>query len=190
MGSTVGEMLWEEDQLCHTCRGKWIRAGSGHRFSGCRTEILYLYNQDTASVLLQYKEMGDEALKDVFLCRDRKRLSLKYRGSTLVLMPSREEKVRERGFPHLRKMFEQLDLPMLDCFEKTDPRDQKELSYEERQTIVLKLKNVTLPEKIVLVDDVITTGATMRAALSCVKDRCGSVRILAVFAVAGEHGIS
>ena len=188
-GSTLGEIFWEDDLLCSDCRSQWIRWKGVRKIGNLVPEILYKYNSTGSACLRQFKESGDEALKDVFLYRDRNRLKRKYRGWTLLLMPSTEKKRRQRGFSHLEEMYGSLGLPMLECFEKTEDTEQKGLDYEERQYIGIRLKDQALPERIVLADDVITTGATLRSALACIDRKKHRIRVLSVFGVSTETGI-
>ncbi|MBQ2689120.1 MAG: hypothetical protein IJG05_03480 [Solobacterium sp.] len=188
-GTALGEIFWEDDLLCSGCRRQWIRWKEVRRIHTVVPEILYRYNHMGSACLRQFKETGDEALKDVFLYRERNRLKRKYHGWTLLLMPSTPEKLQQRGFIHLEEMYGSLGLPMRDCFEKTAETEQKLLDYTERQSIGIRLKEAEFPERRVLVDDVITTGATLRSALSCIDRKKHRVRILSVFCVSGDTGI-
>ena len=174
-------LFQKEDVLCADCRGTWKRIETRFRFSGRNGFALYAYEGGFSECLLQYKELCDEALKPVFLMQDRNRLRRMYKGRTLVLLPSSEEKQASRGFSHLAGMFECLGLPMLEPFEKTDPVSQKKRSRTERTAMVsgIRLKSgVRIPEKIVLADDVITTGSTMKGALAALPADC-DIRIFA-----------
>ena len=179
----IGDILFYEDMICRSCRAGFHPYGKAGRFSGVRTEILYVYEDMMRSALIQFKECGDEALKDVFLYRERTRLRLKYHGYTLLLMPSGKTKTERRGFSHLREMFSSLCLPMEEPFAQTAEMDQKGKNRRERErmaaNIILK-KDAVLPEKILLADDVITTGSTLRGALRLLDDKKHTIRILAV----------
>ena len=167
--ASFADLFQNPDVLCPECRGSWKRISRRFRFEGRKAYALYAYNDAFSSCLIQFKELGDEALKDVFLYPDRARLRRMYRGRTLVLLPSSEAKRRERGFSHLEELFAGVGLPMLEPFVKTDAGDQKRRTREERRQmragIALK-PGIVLPKKLVLADDVITTGSTMRGALA------------------------
>ncbi len=166
---TFADIFREEDVLCTECRGEWKRIGRRFRFQGKQAFALYEYNAAFSSCLLQFKECGDEALKQAFLYPDRKMLKRMYHGRTLLLLPSTEEKVRERGFSHLKELFEVLGLPMMEPFVKTEETSQKYLTCSQRREMTrgIALKpDITLPRHAVLADDVITTGSTIKGALS------------------------
>ena len=143
---TFADLFRGEDVLCSACRGQWKRISHRFRFCGKNAFGLYEYNDAFSSCLIQFKELGDEALKDVFLYPDCARLKRMYHGRTLLLLPSAAEKLEARGFSHLWEMFESIGLPMLEPFVKRD--------------------TVHLPKRVVLADDVITSGSTMKGALA------------------------
>ncbi len=176
------EVLFEEDLLCHACRSQWIERKQKFQIDGIRADSDWEYEGGFSKCLLQYKECNDEALQEVFLNLKREKLRRRYRGYTLLLMPSTEEKNEERGFHHLPGMFECLGLEMLEPFEKVRTDQQKELNRAGRRKMVhgIRLKPVvTLPEKVVLCDDVITTGSTMRGALNCLERKTHKILIYA-----------
>ena len=166
-------LFQKEDVLCPECRDTWKRISRRFRFDGHDAYALYAYEGGFSECLLQYKELCDEALKPAFLMPDRNRLRRMYRGRTLLLLPSTEENLEYRGFSHLKGMFELLGLPMMEPFEKTDAASQKHLHKAERKAMAsgIRLKpGVHLPKKAVLVDDVITTGSTMRGAIAALPE--------------------
>ena len=171
----------KKDVLCASCRGSWKPIRQKTVFFGKPAYFLYEYNEAFSHCLIQFKECGDEALKSVFLYPEKEALRRRFAGCTLLLLPSSEEKRRARGFSHLALMFEILHLPMLEPFEKTVHADQKALGRRGRvrmsESIRLK-EGVRLPKKIVLADDVLTTGATMKGALSCLPKKA-EVRVFA-----------
>ena len=89
-----------------------------------------------------------------------------------MLMPSSPQNLERRGFSHLQEIFACVRMPMLEVFTKTDTAVQKELTYEERQQmkehIILK-EGAVIPKKVLLCDDVYTTGATIRGALRALQ---------------------
>lgn len=174
------DLLLSDDVLCRACRGSWKAAPGMFMAGGIRAEAPWLYEDAFSSCLLQYKEAGDEALGDVFLWPVRHRLARKWRGWTLLLMPGTEEKRRQRGFSHLRGMFACLGLRMEEPFLLKEQFSQKNRSPSERQrmahNIVLK-PGARLPQKVLLCDDTITTGATVLGAYAALPPGL-KVRIL------------
>jgi len=166
---TFSDLFQPEDVLCVSCRGQWKRISRRFRFCGKEAYALYEYNEAFSACLIQFKELGDEALKDAFLYPDRSRLKRMYRGRTLLLLPSAADKTEERGFSHLKELFEGTGLPVLEPFVKLEEGDQKARRRRERKTmehgIALK-PGIRLPRRVVLADDVITSGSTMKGALS------------------------
>lgn len=175
--------IFSEDMLCHECRNKWEKKENIFRFEGKKLRSSYVYNEPFADALLQYKECYDEALKDIFLYEVKNKLKLIYRGYTMVLMPSSTKKEEERGFSHLKLMFSSLKLPMIEPFIKIDERSQKGTNVEERKKITnsIKLKKgIILPNKLLLVDDVITTGATLSTAIALLPSNNKDIQIYTV----------
>lgn len=184
-GAALYDALYSDDPLCLSCRRKWIRKTMKMTFRSISLEASYIYNDAYSAALIQYKECGDEALADIFLYPVRNHIRLKYREYTLVPMPSTEQKRAERGFDHVSAMFACTGLPVMELFVKQGNSDQKRRSRNERilirDEICLK-QGVKLPEKILLIDDTITTGATLQAALSLLEGSGKNIRIYTVSA--------
>lgn len=139
-------------------------------------KALTLYDYDVFMKDLIYKLKGcyDYELKDVFLDMYKRELSLLFKGYTMIPAPSFHEDDTKRGFNHVVEIFKSLKLNMVEAFEKTEHFKQSDHNFYERKKIknVIKLKeNVNIPNKILLVDDIYTTGSTMRTMINALKEK-------------------
>lgn len=88
-------------------------------------------------------------------------------------MPSFYKDDIRREFNHVIEAFDSLKLPYLHLIEKIDEYKQSDQKYKDRTNISKHLKVSDLEKvrnkKILLVDDVVTTGSTLKAAISLIK---------------------
>lgn len=179
------DVLFSEDPLCQECRQQWNKKKIHFRLDGVNVNADYVYNAALSSALIQFKECGDEALKNVFLYEVKKKIQRKYKGYTICFMPSALEKQKLRGFNHLEEMYSCLHMPMIDPFMKTSSKSQKQLPGYLRRNMVheIALKSgIVLPKKCLLVDDTITTGSTLKGALHCLNQQVKDIEIYCVSA--------
>lgn len=111
----------------------------------------------------RYKFMGDYCLRKIFQQDIKNNLKpfLK-KGYTIVPVPLSEERLAERGFNQVEGLIE--GIPYRDIFEKRDIEKQSSKTREERlsQDNAFCLKEgINLPDKIIIVDDIYTTGSTL-----------------------------
>ena len=124
--------------------------------------------------MYQFKGCKDYELRTIFLEYYSQYLNYKFNGYTIIPAPSHKKSDEERGFNHVEEIFSILKLKMMKCIHKTKKVKQADLTTKEREKIgsVLKIEDVDLRrKKILLVDDVFTTGSTIKSMIKLVKER-------------------
>lgn len=97
-------------------------------------------------------------------------------ADALVFIPATARAYRRRGFDHMQAIATPLavmtDIELVDALVKHGSSDQRALGRQERQETSLGAYEVVADianKRVLLIDDVITTGATVRAAASALK---------------------
>ncbi len=135
---------------------------------------LYDYDDEVKEKLYQFKGCFDFELSKIFVIYFKNYLKLKYFGYFLVPAPSSKEANIRRKFNHVEEMFSLLKMPMIKCIHKTKNVKQSDLHVNQRKQVSkrLKIDDVSLVgKKILIVDDVYTTGSTVKAMIDLVKTK-------------------
>ncbi len=181
---SIRQLFYVNDVLCSSCRSELFDCHHKFKLEQISIEGFYYYSGKVRELLIQYKEYNDEALFPLFLYPYVKYVRKKYRGYKLVLMCSSQESLLKRGFNHLENMVDILRLETIDVLYKSKDISQKHLNFQERKNIgkYIHLKNAHLfkDEKILLVDDVITTGESIKAAYKLLKPHCLDLKVMCV----------
>ena len=155
--------------LCSTCFHQLEWHHQLRQFEGVSIESFFDYGPIFKSRIHQFKALGDIVLGKTFLYQHLDYIRLKYHGYTFVPAPSHHDHMINRGFHHLDEILLPLGCSILHLFFKNNAYRQAEQDFQGRQGIhevLRRFDQISVPRKLVLFDDVLTTGETMRSMLS------------------------
>lgn len=134
---------------------------------------VYEYNPFIRKLVYQYKGCYDYVLYDVFLECYYHLLKLEYRDYYIIPIPSYEKDDEERGFNHVKETYSRLGLKELNILMKTEKHKQATSTLKQRHEVYKALaikQNIDLRhKKVLIVDDIYTTGSTMKSAINLVE---------------------
>ena len=134
---------------------------------------LYDYSEFVKKQIYLFKGCFDYEMKNIFLNLFIKELKIYFQGYKVIPVPSYKKDDELRGFNHVLEVFKQMGLDILPIVEKTEHFKQAEKSAKERQSInkYLQLNSTKelTKDRLLIVDDIYTTGATMKAVINLVE---------------------
>ena len=166
--------LDKEYCICDECLKKLNSKFIHFSIFGVDAISIYDYDETIKGLLYQFKGCGDYELKNIFLDYYNEFITAKYHGYTMIPAPSSDEAEKERGFNQVVEMFLRIKLPMMRCIHKVNDVKQHTLTSKERSEIknLLCIDDVDLSKKkILIVDDVYTTGSTVKTMISLIKTK-------------------
>ena len=142
---------------CQDCQF-WCKEGAevSHR-------AIFTYNQAMKDFFSRYKFDGDFLLRKVFASFLSEELK-EYNEYQFVVIPLSKERYANRGFNQVEGLVDAAGFAYLDLLEKKEERASSSKSRSERLETEFPFfikSGVTIPKKILLIDDIYTTGTTI-----------------------------
>ncbi|WP_226670824.1 ComF family protein [Metabacillus litoralis] len=165
----------ESDGICYDCQ-RWNDDINWQNIIQ-RNVSVFQYNEGMKNVLASYKFRGDAELVKVFqndFLNSYKKYFTTYKIDATVPIPLSDERLYERGFNQAKLLADLLPLPQLHVLQRTHHEKQSKKSRQQRITAsnVFSLKNSSIisNKKLLLIDDIYTTGSTLRQAAKILLD--------------------
>ena len=162
-----------EIPICQACQTEMEPKFISFSVDGHKATSIYDYNPFIRKLIYQYKGCYDYELHKVFLDRYAKEIKLRYFDYVVIPIPSYKNEDEERGFNHVVETFKSLGINMLNIIEKTEKHKQAVSTFNQRKEVYkfleLNSHSDLSKKKVLIVDDVYTTGSTMKAAIHLVE---------------------
>ncbi|MEG0265512.1 MAG: ComF family protein [Erysipelotrichaceae bacterium] len=173
-GMDIIGWLKGDDNICGYCRKLFDQIDYHTKLDTYPLHILYTYKDDIENLIYCFKENRDIALAPIFFKQYTQYINRHYKGFTIVIMPSNQEKTQMRTFHAMLEMLKEVNLTIIDPFYKTKVHKQSLQSFKDRLKIqeIMKMKeNIILPNTpLLLIDDVLTTASTIKWAFHLLSD--------------------
>lgn len=191
-----------EEVICGRCQSSFERIAGGCPFCSASGEgkcldccdwetteysgvidsgkSLYSYNPAMKEFLHQYKFLKDEVLSAVFAAVLKE--ELRSQKSIIVPIPMNENKLKERTFPQVDRLLDSALIPYTHLLGKSEVGlGGKTKSERMASKDVFWWNGSPIPEKVLLFDDLYTTGSTMRLAAKVLKEKgVKEIKVLAL----------
>jgi ComF family protein len=178
------------EKICKQCNAQWISRPRFTKFVDVPTASVVPYSSEVSSVVLKAKEDGNRVARRLIAEALYKAVDListenKYQPFVLVPIPSSRQAIRKRGESFLHPILNHVNEIAAAhsrnwiwrelLIHKKRVRDQAGLNFRERSQNLKGVfevrEDVVEKRPIILIDDVITTGSTLKNAILALNER-------------------
>ncbi len=189
--SVCGKLLLGEEGMCFACREERVIRSADAVFP------LHSYRLWNKSLLFEWKMAGARSLSAVFAEALYRALCALYAGRRIppiVPVPPRPRKIRQQGWDQIAELCiclcRRYGIAILPLLERLSDDQQKKKNRADRLKSPAvyapsrAARRCIMPDEVVLVDDLITTGATVEACAGQLKALgVRKVQVLSLFIV-------
>lgn len=180
-----GIELVSEHAVCTRCRSR--------EFAFDRNVALFPYLGEVRDLVRQYKLAGRRCVSELFAELLAEVYGRHFAGMAVVPVPGRAVVLRAQGWEHVDLVASWLErrhgVPVLRCLRRApSTQTQKSLDYEGRIRNIrgtFEVSGPDVPGQVLLLDDVLTTGATLSECARVVRER--GARVVSAMTVAVDE---
>jgi competence protein ComFC len=171
------DINFRNGDLCHDC----FRWEEDPEWKGYleRNQSLFLYNEFLKEVIAKFKFRGDYVLARLFSDLIKEKMN-EFSADLHVPIPLSDERLYERGFNQASAILSEAGYPPKNLLSRIHSEKQSKKSRSERIHLQQVFQiNPDIPiagKKVVLIDDIYTTGSTLRHAAKLLKE-AGAAKI-------------
>jgi len=194
--SSCGKILISEKEFCTDCRAKLREKEDSAKTLSAQSDFvkrvytIYPYKGRGGELLRLWKNQNMRGFAEIYASAVASFIEgmPDLQNIPMVPVPPRPKKIKTKGWDQIEDLSLYLEhiynLPILRCLKRMDGASQKSLSKEKRASnlkgkIFLKRQKsfsksedlkTALPEKLIILDDVMTTGATLNFCAAALKE--------------------
>lgn len=172
--------------LCIDCK-KW--SADGKEDPLVSNVSVFSYNEQMQSMIAKWKYRGDyilaEAFKSLFVEVFKKNFPNVRENMVIIPIPLSKERLKERGFNQAKALADLLPIESIEGMTRIHNEKQSKKSRYERISTENPFKvHININKPAILVDDIYTTGTTLRHAATVLK-ACGCPKVYAYTLIRG-----
>ena len=176
---SIISLILGDDPLCIDCRNKLDFKRRKYKLDNLDVEYFYPYKGLFHSILLQYKECGDEALKEIFIYDLREYIQFRYWNYSVCFVPSTELKFKKRGFHPMKMIMNGVRIKEVENVNIREQLVQEGKTAAERRCMENNFSYYgKMLDKVLIIDDGLTTGSTIKGVVNALKPYCREIRVL------------
>ncbi len=189
--------LISEKELCTSCRALFENENevenSNENIVCDKIFAIYPYQDKIGKCLIEWKNFNNKVFAELFAQVIYKFIdkNAELKNIAIVPVPPRPKKIKTKGWDQIEELCKQLEVryntEILYLLKREDGIAQKNLSSKMRKTnlkgkIHLKNQKSKIPEKLIILDDVTTTGSTLHECAKALKTSgCKKIYGLTIF---------